>query len=161
MHRRAGSSTVSFHFLFKMFTFSAGFKGFFLSLSNSPSKVHFFFFLNYFPNPGSPLCLRLKHSTCHNLCLSTDTIKLFYCCSALLQKEGPSCLPSVPRVFLFNICSQCLKELSAKRVLQPSVSLSLAHKSVSVVNLKSGENWGSLCSVWAISYIYQDPVPQS
>lgn len=145
----------------KCLLFLLDLRAFFLSLSNSPSKVHFFFFLNYFPNPGSPLCLRLKHSTCHNLCLSTDTIKLFYCCSALLQKEGPSCLPSVPHVFLFNICSQCLKELSAKRVLQPSVSLSLAHNSVSVVNLKSGENWGSLCSVWAISYIYQDPVPQS
>lgn len=125
----------------KCLLFLLDLRAFSLAYQILPQKyTFFFFFLNYFPNPGSPLCLRLKHSTCHNLCLSTDTIKLFYCCFALLQKEGPSCLPSVPHVFLFNICSQCLKELSAKRVLQPSVSLSLAHKSVSVVNLKSGEN---------------------
>lgn len=125
MHRQAESSAVSFHFLFKMFTFSARFKGFLLSLSNYLSEVYFFFFFYYFPNSGSPLCLTLKHTTCHNLCLSTDTIKLFYCCSVLLKKEGHSCLCSVPHVFLFNICSQYLKELSAKRgttALSPSVS---------------------------------------
>lgn len=109
----------------KCLLFLLDLRAFYLAYQIISQKYTFFFFFYYFPNSGSPLCLTLKHTTCHNLCLSTDTIKLFYCCSALLKKEGHSCLCSVPHVFLFSICSQYLKELSAKRgttALSPSVS---------------------------------------
>lgn len=47
-------------------------------------------FWYYFPKPGTPLYLRLQHSTSGILCLSTDATNLPYCCLALLQKQRES-----------------------------------------------------------------------
>lgn len=108
-------------------------------------------FWYYFPKPGTPLCLRLQHSTSGILCLSTDATNLPYCCVALLQKQRESwalgrwsegkgywapgvelALPQVlqhlrsvpPCAFLFNRYSQFLKELSAELMSALSCSVS-------------------------------------